>query len=104
MIRKSFVMLLNPNKGDEYKELHDAIWPEVVAEFKDHGVHNYSIFLDRDTDVLFAYVEIESEERWSQLALSSVCKRWWKANADVMQTNDDSSPKSQDLVSVFHLP
>ena len=36
-----------------------------------------SIFLDAETHTLFAYAEIESEERWEAISRTDVCRRWW---------------------------
>ena len=41
---------------DEYQRRHTPIWEELVHTLTTHGVHNYSIFLDRQTgDLLFAF-------------------------------------------------
>jgi len=55
-------MKLKPGCREEYERRHKPIWPELQKVLKEHGVHNYSIFLERDTNRLFAYAEIESEE------------------------------------------
>ncbi|MEQ9580829.1 MAG: L-rhamnose mutarotase, partial [Arenibacter sp.] len=68
-----------------------------------HGVHNYSIFLDSDTHILFGYAELESEEKWNAIANTQICKDWWGHMADLMETNADNSPVSKDLKEVFHL-
>ena len=61
MIRKAFLMTLKPGHQDEYEKRHNPIWPDLQNVLKKHGVTNYSIFLYRDADLLFAYAEIESE-------------------------------------------
>ena len=103
MIRKAFVMSVNAGREVEYERRHNPIWPELEKVLKDHGVHNYSIFLHPDTRQLFAYAEIESEERWNAIALTPECRRWWAHMADVMPANADSSPVSQSLHEVFHI-
>lgn len=103
MIRKAFVMTLNPGQEDEYRQRHNPIWPELEATLKEHGAHNYSIFLDRAAGRLFAYVEIEDEERWAAIAQTAICRRWWAAMADIMATNPDNSPVAVELEEVFHL-
>jgi L-rhamnose mutarotase len=60
---------------------------------KQHGAHNYSIFLNEETNQLFGYVEIESEERWAAIAKTEICQRWWAQMKDIMPSNDDNSPK-----------
>jgi L-rhamnose mutarotase len=70
---------------------------------KAHGVHHYSIFLERGSDRLFAYAEVESEELWEQIAETEVCRRWWAHMKDLMLTNEDNSPAAINLDEVFHL-
>jgi L-rhamnose mutarotase len=103
MIRKAFVMSVNAGSESEYRKRHSPIWDDLVAVLRDHGVHNYSIFLHPETRQLFGYVEIEDEERWAAIAATDVCRRWWKHMRDVMPSNPDHSPVSLDLNEVFHL-
>ena len=79
------------------------IWDDLKQVLKEHGVANYSIFLDRGSSRLFAYAEIESEEKWAAIAQTDECKRWWACMKDIMPTNADNSPVSVDLDEVFHL-
>ena len=63
MIRKAFVMMVNPDRHEEYEKRHNPIWPELEDALKQHGVRSYSIFLLPETTQLFAYAEIEDEAR-----------------------------------------
>ncbi len=103
MIRKAFVMSVNPEQHDEYESRHRPIWPELEAVLKAHGVHNYSIFLHEATHQLFAYAEIEDEARWNAIAGTDICKKWWAHMGDIMPANPDNSPISIDLREVFHI-
>lgn len=103
MIRKAFIMQLKQNQQAEYSRRHNPIWPELQMILKQHGVHNYSIWLDRETDELFAYAEIESEERWAAIAETEVCQRWWASMKELMATNKDNSPVAIPLDEVFFL-
>jgi L-rhamnose mutarotase len=102
MIRKAFKMSVHPDAHAEYERRHNPIWRELANTLVAHGVSSYSIFLDPATSELFAYAEIESEERWRAIAATDVCRRWWKDMAELMPTNPDLSPKSRDLREVFH--
>jgi L-rhamnose mutarotase len=104
MIRKAFKMKVYSDKVEEYTKRHNPVWPELQEVLKDHGVHNYSIFLDSDTNSLFGYAEVESEEKWEAIARTEICKKWWAYMADLMETNSDVSPVSIDLKDVFYLP
>lgn len=103
MIRKAFSMQVNPDSSAEYRRRHNPIWPELHHILKEHGVHNYSIFLDEASSRLFGYVEIESEDRWNAIARTDVCRRWWAYMKDIMPSNPDNSPVSQELAEVFHI-
>ncbi len=103
MIRKAFLMTLKPESRDEYERRHNPIWPELRDVLKEHGVHNYSIFLDPATDSLFAYAEIESEDLWRGIAETEPCRRWWAHMKELMLTNPDDSPIALALDEVFHL-
>lgn len=87
----------------EYEIRHNPIWPELEATLREHGVSNYSIFLHPETRQLFGYVEIENEERWSAIAATEICQKWWIYMADVMPVNADNSPACIPLKEVFHL-
>jgi len=82
---QAFLMTLKPGNQEEYAKRHNPIWPELQAVLKDHGVSKYSIFLDRSTDLLFAYAEVESEELWQQIAETEPCHRWWAHMKDLMR-------------------
>ncbi|HIT41004.1 MAG TPA: L-rhamnose mutarotase [Candidatus Caccovicinus merdipullorum] len=68
-----------------------------------HGGRNYSIYLDKKTNVLYGYLEVEDEELWARSADTEINRKWWDYMADIMETNPDNSPVSVDLDLVFHL-
>lgn len=103
MIRKAFVMSLNPGMQEEYARRHNPIWPELEEVLRDQGVCNYSIYFDETTDSLFGYAEVESEEQWAAIAQTDVCQRWWKWMREIMPSNPDNSPVSRNLTEVFRL-
>jgi L-rhamnose mutarotase len=103
VLRKAFRMAVNGGAEAEYERRHKPIWQELERTLLDHGVRTYSIFLDPETQDLFGYVEIASEERWADIARTEVCQRWWQHMRDVMPTNADHSPVSRNLREVFHL-
>ncbi|HTG90287.1 MAG TPA: L-rhamnose mutarotase [Vicinamibacterales bacterium] len=103
MIRKAFRMSVNDGQSDEYERRHNPIWQELTDTLKAHGVLSYSIFIDPATRDLFAYAEIESEERWAAIAMTDVCRRWWAHMREIMPSNPDNSPVSRPLPEVFHL-
>ena len=103
MIRKAFKMKLFPGMEKEYEKRHNELWPEMKDMIHNYGGHNYSIFLDEKTNILYGYIELEDENRWAESANTEICRKWWHFMADIMETNPDESPVSVDLKRVFHL-
>jgi L-rhamnose mutarotase len=103
MKRKAFVMSVYAGMEKEYEKRHSPIWPELESALKEYGVRSYSIFLHPETRQLFGYAEIEDEERWSAIADTAVCKKWWAYMKDLMPSNPDNSPVSRELKEVFHI-
>lgn len=93
------VIGLWPDKVDEYKRLHAAVWPEVIEALRRNGWRNFTIFLKEPENLLFGSFEFVGEDfeessrriaadqetqRW--LALTDACQRpfetrqpgeWW---------------------------
>jgi L-rhamnose mutarotase len=103
MQRHAFKMFLNPGQADEYRRRHDAIWPELESLLDETGVRNYSIFLDPESNVLFAYLERTDDHRMDDLPAHPVMQRWWAFMNDIMAANPDGSPVTSPLAEVFHL-
>ena len=102
-IRQAFVMTVNEGQREEYERRHRPIWPELEEVLKAHGVVTYSIYYMKSTNQLFAYAEIEDLERWSAVAKTEVCQKWWVFMGDIMPSNEDHSPVSETLEEVFHI-
>src|SRR5687767_10712533 len=103
MLRKAFRMSVHREHHEEYRRRHNPIWQELADVLVAHGVLSYTIFLDPETGDLFAYAEVESEERWQAIAQTDTCRRWWRYMRDIMPANSDDSPVSRPLREVFHL-
>jgi L-rhamnose mutarotase len=101
--RFAFKMKLNPGFKDEYRKRHNEIWPELVKLLKNEGIGNYSIFLDEETNTLFAYQEQSGSSSSQDLGQTEIVKKWWKYMADIMETNPDNSPVTIPLEQVFFM-
>lgn len=99
----AFRMQLNPGMEAEYKRRHDALWPELHKLLKDAGISDYSIHLDRDTNVLFGVLWRTDGHRMDDLPNHPVMKRWWAHMADIMAVKPDNEPISVPLVTVFQM-
>lgn len=96
-------MFLKPGFEAEYERRHAAIWPEMKALLKETGVGNYSIFWDKNTNVLFAYQELSGESSSQDLGTNPIVRKWWAYMEDIMEVNLDGSPISVPLQSVFFM-
>ncbi len=103
MVRKAFKMFLYPGMEEEYERRHNLLWDEMKDMIHEYGGRNYSIYLDKETHVLYGYLEVESEELWAKSADTFINRKWWDYMADIMETNEDNSPVCVDLTPVFHL-
>lgn len=95
-------MKLKAGAKAEYKKRHDEIWPDLAALLKQNGVSDYSIFLDEETNTLFA-VQQQDGASSQDLGTTAIVQKWWAYMADIMETNPDNSPVSVRLEQVFHL-
>jgi L-rhamnose mutarotase len=103
MKRASFKMKLKPGFEKEYKKRHDEIWPELAKELTRAGVYDYSIFLDPETNILFAVQKLADNNTADQLSKNPIVRKWWDYMADIMDVNPDNSPVEVRLKEVFHL-
>lgn len=96
-------MFLKPGFEKEYEKRHNAIWPELRQLLKESGVSDYSIYWDKDTNILFAYQTVEGESGSQDLGGTEIVQKWWAYMADIMESNPDNSPVSIPLPEVFHM-
>ena len=101
--RESFKMFLKSGMEKEYQRRHAAIWPELKALLSESGISNYSIYWDRETNILFAYQEVEGDAGSQDLGNTEIVKKWWDYMADIMEVNPDNSPVSIPLDEVFYM-
>ena len=103
MQRLAFKMYLNEGQKEEYKKRHDEIWPELKKLLKGAGVSEYSIFLDEETNILFAFQKVSGDGGSQDLGQTEIVKKWWTYMKDIMKSNPDNSPVSVVLEEVFYM-
>jgi|TARA_B110000263_G_scaffold183240_1_gene160864 L-rhamnose mutarotase len=103
MQRIAFKMQLNEGQKVEYKKRHDEIWPELKRLLKESGVSEYAIFLDEETNILFAFQKVNGDGGSQDLGQTEIVKKWWKFMSDIMEVNEDNSPVTVALEEVFYL-
>jgi L-rhamnose mutarotase len=102
-MRLAFKMYLNEGQKEEYRKRHNELWPELRQLLKDSGVSEYSIFLDEETNTLFAFQKNSGASGSQHLGQTEIVQKWWAFMADIMKSNPDHSPVSVALEEVFYM-
>ncbi len=105
MKRVCFVLQVRPERLQEYKERHQAVWPEMQQALRETGWNNYSLFLRQD-GLLVGYLETEDFERAKkEMATRNVNERWQREMAPffVQMAGDLPDRAMLPLEEVFHL-
>jgi len=96
-------MKLKPGFVEEYRKRHDDLWPDLHTLLKDSGISEYSIFFDKETNILFAFQKQAGEQGSQDLGNTVIVQKWWKYMADIIETNPDNSPVTTMLEEVFYI-
>ena len=78
MKRYGMVIGIQPEKIQEYKELHTAVWPDVLKMISACNIRNYSIYLK--DNFLFSYFEYVGEDfdaDMAKMAADPITRKWW---------------------------
>jgi L-rhamnose mutarotase len=101
MERVCFLLRVRPDRLEEYRERHRAVWPEMLDALRESGWGNYSLFLGAD-GLLVGYVETEDFEAAQRaMAATDVNDRWQKEMAEFFGERADEGLVR--LEEVFHL-
>jgi len=103
MQRKAFKMYLSEGMKAVYKKKHDEIWPELIKLLKEAGISEYSIFLDEETNTLFAFQKVSGDAGSQELGENEIVKKWWDGLVGIMKVNEDNSPVTISLEEVFYM-
>ncbi len=103
MKRFAFKMKVKPGFEAEYEKRHDEIWPDLVKVHSDAGISDYSIYLDPETLILFAFQKQTDDNTTADLPNNPLIRKWWDYMKDLMDTNTDGSPVQTALKEVFHM-
>jgi len=97
---------VDPQKFEEYKKYHAAVWPEVLEMIRACNISNYSIY--HKDGMLFAYMEYTGTDFAADMAKMAAHPKtveWW----DVMMPMQRPWPTRTEgewwanMEEVFHL-
>jgi len=94
-----------------YRELHAAVWPDVLAVITRSQIRNYSIYLRKLADgnqYLFSYFEyagVDFANDMARMIDDPVTKRWWGECVPCLELLPDRAPEEvwSPMTEVFHL-
>lgn len=78
MKRYGMIIGIKPEKTEEYKKLHAAVWPDVLQKITECNIQNYSIYLK--DNILFGYFEYVGNnfnDDMEKMAADSITQKWW---------------------------
>ncbi|KAI8632659.1 DUF718-domain-containing protein [Xylariaceae sp. FL1651] len=78
--RVAQIVKLKPECVAKYKEVHAAVWPEVLQQIKVCNIRDYSIFHDPGTGILFAsfkYVGYDYAGDMERMRENPKVRQWW---------------------------
>lgn len=105
MERVCFLLRVRPDRLDEYRERHRAVWPEMLAALRASGWRNYSLVLAAD-GLLVGYVEVEDfAAAVAAMEATEVNARWQAEMAEFFELPSGERPDTglERLDEVFHL-
>ena len=111
MKRYGMVIGLEPEKIDEYKKLHAAVWPDVLRMITACHIQNYSIYLRHLEDgrpYLFSYFEYVGTDfgaDMARMAADPTTQRWWSCCKPCQKPLTQRAPEEwwASMEEVFHL-
>ena len=106
MTRVSFLLKVKPEKIEEYRAHHKAVWPEMLAALRKTGWHNYSLFMRAD-GLLVGYFETPEsfDAARAAMAQEEVNDRWQTFMAPYFESvsGEHADDMMVGLEEVFHL-
>ena len=110
MKRYGMVIGLRPEKLEEYKRLHAAVWPGVLKMIGQCNIRNYSIYLRQLDDgqyCLFSYFEYLGADfaaDMAQMAADPTTQKWWSFCEPCQKPLQQGAPKEwwSVMEEVFH--
>lgn len=78
MKRYGMVLKVKPEKYEEYKRLHAAVWPDVLEMIAKCNIRNYSIY--HKDGFLFSYFEYHGSDfakDMEKMAADARTQQWW---------------------------
>ena len=105
MKRYGMVIKVPPEKIEEYKKLHTAVWPGILEMIRACNIRNYSIYLKNNQ--LFSYFEYIGDDfktDMDKMAADPVTQKWWEVCEPCQEPLETRAEGEwwADMEEVFH--
>ena len=102
--RVCFQLQVKPERLDEYRRRHAAVWPEMLRALKATDWNNYSLFLRADGLLIGYFETADLASAQAGMAATAVNARW-QAEMGEFFVALDGAPDTGflQLTEVFHL-
>jgi L-rhamnose mutarotase len=109
--RYGSIIGVRPEKLEEYKKLHAAVWPDVLRMIERCNIRNYSIYLRKLPSgdyFLFGYFEYTGADFDADMAIMAAdptTQKWWAVCKPCQLPLDDRAPGEwwAGMEEVFHV-
>jgi L-rhamnose mutarotase len=103
MRRFCFTLKVRKDRLMDYRDCHEAVWPEMLEALRESGWSNYTLFL-RDDGLLVGYLETASlEDAVAAMKSRDVNARWQAKMAPFFEADEMADDAMHALEEVFHL-
>lgn len=102
MQRFGQVARLKPDKIEEYKRLHSAVWPEVLKTITSCNLQNYTIHIMGDlVFARFDYAGDDYQADMRKMEEDPVTQRWWQHTKPCFMGHEQQQ-YYQDMEEIFY--
>jgi L-rhamnose mutarotase len=74
--RVCFTLQVRPDRLDEYRRRHAAVWPEMLRALRDTGWHDYQLFLREDGLLVGTLVTDDLAAAQAAMEKTSINSSW----------------------------
>ncbi|MFY1694880.1 MULTISPECIES: L-rhamnose mutarotase [unclassified Solwaraspora] len=92
MRRYCFLLRVRPDRIDEYRARHAAVWPQLLHALRDAGWHDYSLFLHPDGLLVGHVRATDLASAQAAMAATEVNARWQAEMAPYFTDLDGRRP------------
>jgi L-rhamnose mutarotase len=101
--RVCFTLQVRPDRLDEYRRRHQAVWPEMLRALRDAGWRDYSLFLREDGLLVGTFLTEDLRAAQAAMAATDVNRRWQVEMAPFFEGDGRADHTLRFLEEVFNL-